>query len=115
MATSALKSIALFELKTRLSRISTWVYFGVFFTIAMLWIAAAGGIFKEANISFGSGKVFINSPFALSQTVSILGMFGLIIMATVMGRAVQQDFEYRSHHFFFTSPINKFQYLGGRF
>ena len=118
MRTSAFKttrSIARFELKTRLSRISTWVYFGVFFTIALLWIAAAGGIFKEANISFGSGKVFINSPFALSQTVSILGMFGLIIMATVMGRSVQQDFEYRSHHFFFTSPINKFQYLGGRF
>lgn len=110
-----LKSIALFELKTRLSRISTWVYFLVFFLLALLWIAAAGGLFKEANISFGSGKVFINSPFALSQTVSVLGMFGLIIMATVMGRSVQQDFEYRSHHFFFTSPISKFQYLGGRY
>ena len=110
-----LKSIALFELKTRLSRISTWVYFAVFFAIAFMWIVAAGGIFKDANISFGSGKVFINSPFALAQTVSILSMFGLIIMATVMGRSVQQDFEYRSYHFFFTSPITKLQYLGGRF
>ncbi|MEQ1517855.1 MAG: M1 family aminopeptidase, partial [Usitatibacteraceae bacterium] len=32
-----------------------------------------------------------------------------------MGRAVQQDAEYRAHHFFFTSPISKFDYLGGRF
>ena len=42
-------------------------------------------------------------------------MFGLTVMAAVMGRAVQQDAEYRVHHFFFTSPISKFQYLGGRF
>ena len=110
-----LKNIALFEFRTRVSRLSTWVYFLVFFAIAMLWIAAAGGLFKEANISFGSGKVFVNSPFALAQTVSLLGMFGVIVMAAVMGRAVQQDAEYRSHHFFFTSPISKLDYLGGRF
>jgi hypothetical protein len=110
-----LKTIALFELRTRLSRISTWVYFLVFFVISLLWIAAAGGLFKEANISFGSGKVFVNSPFAIAQTVSVLGMFGIIVMAAVMGRAVQQDYEYRAHHFFFTSPISKLDYLGGRF
>ena len=110
-----LNKIALFEFKTRVSRLSTWVYFLVFFTLAVLWIAAAGGLFKDANISFGSGKVFVNSPFALAQTISLLGMFGTIVMAAVMGRAVQQDAEYRSHHFFFTSPISKFDYLGGRF
>ncbi len=110
-----LTNIALFEFRTRVSRLSTWVYFLVFFALAMLWIAAAGGLFKEANISFGSGKVFVNSPFAIAQTVSLLGMFGVIVMAAVMGRAVQQDAEYRSHHFFFTSPISPLEYLGGRF
>jgi ABC-2 type transport system permease protein len=46
---------------------------------------------------------------------SHLGIFGLIIVATIMGRAVQSDFEYRTHHFLFTTPITKSQYLGGRF
>jgi ABC-2 type transport system permease protein len=110
-----LKAIAQFEIKTRLARISTWVYFGLFFLIALLWIAAAGGLFKDASVSFGSGKVFVNSPFAIAQTVSFLGMAGLIIIATIMGRAVQSDFEYRTHHFLFTTPISKTQYLGGRF
>ncbi|HEY4997788.1 MAG TPA: ABC transporter permease, partial [Usitatibacter sp.] len=32
-----------------------------------------------------------------------------------MGRAVQQDFEYQTFHFFFTSPIAKRDYLVGRF
>ena len=108
-------AIAGFEFRSRLKLLSTWVYFIVFFAIATLWIAAAGGLFKDANISFGSGKVAVNSPFALAQTVSVLGMFGITIMAAIMGRAVQQDFEHRTHNFFFTSPISKAQYLIGRF
>ena len=107
--------IARFEIATRLARISTWVYFAVFFAIAMMWVAAAGGIIKSAVVSFGSGKVWINSPFAIAQTVSFLGMFGLSIIAAIMGRAVQQDFEYRVEHFFFTAPIRKWEYLAGRF
>ena len=110
-----LTTIALFEFKTRAKQLSTWIYFLVFFSVAMLWIAAAGGLLKGANISFGSGKVFVNSPFAIAQTVSFLGMFGLTVMAAIMGRAVQQDAEYRAHHFFFTSPISKWDYLSGRF
>jgi len=108
-------TIASFELRSRLKLLSTWVYFVVFFALAMLWIAAAGGLFKDANILFGSGKVFVNSPFALAQTVAFLGLFGATVMAAVMGRAVQQDVEYRTQAFFFTSPIGKLQYLGGRF
>ena len=107
--------IARFEITTRLARISTWVYFAVFFAIAMMWVAAAGGIIKSAVVSFGSGKVWINSPYAIAQTVSFLGMFGLSIIAAIMGRAVQQDFEYRVEHFFFTAPIRKWEYLSGRF
>ena len=108
-------TIASFEFRSRLKLVSTWVYFLVFFSLALLWIAAAGGLFKDANISFGSGKVAVNSPFALAQTVAVLGMFGITVMAAVMGRAVQQDVEYRTQGFFFTAPIGKLEYLGGRF
>ena len=108
-------TIAGFEFRSRLKLLSTWVYFVVFFALAMLWMAAAGGLFKDASISFGSGKVFVNSPFGLAQTMSVLGIFGTTVMAAIMGRAVQQDFEYRTQTFFFTAPIHKGQYLVGRF
>jgi len=49
------------------------------------------------------------------QTVAVLGMLGVIVMSAIMGRAVQQDFEHRTQSFFFTAPIEKMQYLGGRF
>lgn len=111
----SLLAIAAFELRTRLKRLSTWVYFAVFFAAAMLWTAAAGGAISSANIVFGSGKIWINSPFAISQTVGFLGLFGLTVIAALCGRAVQQDFEYRTESFFFAAPITKAQYLGGRF
>src|SRR3954466_442508 len=81
-------AIASFEFRSRLKLISTWVYFLIFFAVAMLWIAAAGGLFKDASVSFGSGKVFVNSPFAVAQTVTVLGMLGITVMAAIMGRAV---------------------------
>ncbi len=108
-------TIARFEVATRLKRISTWVYFAVFLALAMFWAAAAGGVLAQASISFGSGKVWINSPYAIAQTISFLGMVGLTVIAAIMGRAVQQDFEYRVEHFFFSAPIRKWEYLAGRF
>ena len=111
----ALRAIAAFEFATRVKRISTWVYFAVFAAVAMLWTAAAGGAIKDAVVSFGSGKVWVNSPYAIAQTAAFLGLAALTVIGAVMGRAVQQDFEYRSEAFFFTAPIDKVDYLGGRF
>ncbi|HEX4782655.1 MAG TPA: ABC transporter permease, partial [Usitatibacter sp.] len=111
----ALGAIARFELAERMRRVSTHVYFVVFAAIAALWMAAAGGAFANAKVAFSADKVFINSPFAIAQTVVILGFFGITVVAAMMGRAVQQDFEYQSFHFFFTSPITKADYYLGRY
>ena len=108
-------AIALFELRTRLRLVSTYVYFVAFAVMAGMWMAAAGGAFASANIVFGSDKVFINSPYALAQTISVLGLLGVVVVAAFMGRAIQQDFETQSFHFFFTSPISKAQYILGRY
>ncbi|HEX6795524.1 MAG TPA: hypothetical protein VF304_16885, partial [Casimicrobiaceae bacterium] len=108
-------SIARFEFRTRLARISTWVYFAIFGALAMFWMAAAGGALRNATVSFGSSKTWIDSPYAIAQMFALLGMMALTVIAAVMGRAVQQDFEHRTEAFFFTAPIRKVDYLGGRF
>ena len=107
-------SIALFEARQRLKMLSTWVYFAMFLLLAMLWMAAAGGVFKEAMVSFG-GRVLINAPRSIALTCSFLGCLGIVVVAAMMGRSVQQDFEYDMQHFFFSAPISKRQYLFGRF
>jgi ABC-2 type transport system permease protein len=108
-------AIAWFEFRTKLKRVSTYVYFAVFMALAALWMAAAGGAFQSASIIFSSDKVFVNAPYALAQTITVLGLLGVVVVAAFMGRAVQQDFEHQAFHFFFTSPITKAQYLFGRY
>jgi hypothetical protein len=107
-------AIARFEAKQRLKLLSTWVYFVLFFALAMLWMAAAGGALKEATVSFG-GRVLINAPRSVALTTAFLGCLGVVVMAALMGRSVQQDFEHEMHHFFFSAPIRKHDYVFGRF
>lgn len=110
----AMLAIALFEAKQRLKLLSTWVYFTLFFALALLWMAAAGGVFKEATVSFG-GRVLLNAPRQIALTAAFLGSLGVIVVAAMMGRSVQQDFEHEMHHFFFSAPIAKYAYVFGRF
>ncbi|ELX12563.1 putative membrane protein [Janthinobacterium sp. HH01] len=106
-------SIAYFEARQRLKLLSTWVYFLGFLALSLLWMAAAGGVFKGASVTFGTQ--FIDSPRSLMFTTSLLGSLGVVVMAAMMGRSVQQDFEYDMQHFFFSAPIRKHQYMFGRF
>ncbi|QOY96527.1 hypothetical protein IM543_05045 [Massilia sp. UMI-21] len=107
-------AIAGFEARQRLRLLSTWIYFGMFLALAMLWMAAAGGAFRDAIVSFG-GRVLINGPRQIALTTAFLGCFGVVVVAAVMGRSVQQDFEYEMQHFFFSAPIRKADYVLGRF
>ncbi len=108
-------AIARFEFSQRFKRISTHVYFLFFLAFSAFWMGLAGGMIAGSGVVFGTEKVFINSPFALAQTVGVMGLLGIAVIAPIMGRAVQQDFEYQSFHFFFTSPIRRRDYYFGRF
>src|SRR5438552_10404502 len=109
-------TIALFELRQRLRRVSTYLYFLVLFALAFLFALIGGGAFNGASLDFGTGgKVFINSPFSLYNFISILSVFGVIITAAIAGQATYQDIDNNCTSFFYTMPINKRQYLTGRF
>lgn len=107
-------SIALFELRRALWRLSTWIYFLVFFALAGLALSAAAGAFPGVNVVFG-GKSFANSPQTLMSISSVLGLCALLVAGGVMGQAVYQDFAHGTHTLFFTAPISRARYLGGRF
>jgi len=108
-------TIALFELRVRLRMISTWVYFVLYAFLAGFWMVAAGGGLEHASLSVGSEKVFINAPYPLAVAITVLGFTGVTVIAAVLGRSVQQDFEYGTFHFLFTAPIRKRDYFFGRF
>ena len=111
---NAFFAIAGFELRQRARMLSTWICLAAFIALAMLWTAAAGGVFKETVVTFGA-RVLIDGPRQVALSTAFLGCAAVIVVAAVMGRAVQQDFEYGMHHFFFSAPIPKSGYVFGRF
>ena len=107
-------SIAWFDFVRRLRMVSTYVYFVLFAVLAGLWMAAAGGALASASVNFGGDKVLINGPYALAFGIAFLGFAGVTVIGSVAGRAVQQDYEYGTYHFFFSAPISKSDYFFGR-
>jgi len=109
-------NIFLFELQQRLRRISTYVYFVVMTVLGCLFALLSGGAFSGASVEFGTGgKVLVDSPYALNGIITYICFFGIVITAPIAGQATYQDIASNSTPFFYTAPITKLDYLGGRF
>src|SRR5215510_15880355 len=99
----------LFEIKFRLKRVSTYVYFSIWFFMAFFSVSVR----QFGPGSFG-GKVFVNSPYVIAQVMSSLTAFGLVVISSIFGTSIYRDFEQGTYQIFFTTPIKKRDYLGGR-
>lgn len=108
-------TIALFELRSRLRLVSTWIYFGVYALLSCLWFAAISGAIPNVKIVLGSEKILVNSPYSLAFALTSVGFLGTMTIAALMGQSIQQDFEHGCFHFFFSAPISKRSYFFGRF
>jgi ABC-2 type transport system permease protein len=110
---TTLLSVARFELREELRRISTWVYFGIFFVLAFIFMAAMAGAWPDFDL--GSRVLLANSPASLANLTRAVAILSIPITSALAGRAVHRDFETRIHPLFFTTPISKGAYLGGRY
>jgi hypothetical protein len=103
------REIFLFEIKFRLKRISTYVYFAIWFFMAFFSVSVR----QFGPGSFG-GKVFVNSPYTISLVTVQLTAFGLVVISAIFGTSIYRDFEQDTYQIFFTTPLKKRDYLGGR-
>ena len=97
-----------FEIKFRLKSISTYVYFGLWFFLSFLSIAA------EDFLNVGNDKVLLNGPFSTAILYIALTLFGIIVIAAIFGTSILRDFQRDTYQLIFTKPITKFSYLAGR-
>lgn len=102
--------IIIFEIRYRLNRPATYIYFGILFLISFLIIALPGSSVSEAGEQLNK-----NAPYIISQLISSLLLFSSIIVAGIMGVPVYRDFNYNFNEIIFSLPIKKWEYLGGRF
>ena len=108
-------TIARFELNKRLGMIPSYVYFALFFFFGLMSMLGAGGAFSNVSVGAGTEKVLANSPIIVQAMISTLSIVGVLVTASVFGQAVHQDFENNCDAIFFTKPVSKASYLGGRF
>jgi ABC-2 type transport system permease protein len=106
-----------FEIKYRLSKISTYIYAVIFFALGYLVVGAASGLFSGMQVQFGMGseKTLLNSPMFNHMMINSLSLFGIFIIAAFMGNSLYRDFEHKIYALFFSKPLTKFSYLMGRF
>jgi ABC-type transport system involved in multi-copper enzyme maturation permease subunit len=112
----AFGAIVRWELRTALTRVSTWVYVTLFLSLGFLLMTAAAGTWPDVTVAFGGGgKVYSNSPYAVTLLINLVALFGISVTAALAGHALYRDFETGAYPLFYTLPVSRRAFLGGRF
>ena len=83
------RQIFLFEIKYRLKRPATYIYFFIFFLLGLIAVGTGS--------SPASEKVFHNSPWVLGEANTTFSMFMLIVCSAIMGVPLYRDIEHLLH------------------
>lgn len=99
-----------YEVGYQLRRLPTWLYFAGI--LGLVFIIVTDTLQQEAK---SGGNLNTNAPFLISYSMVIISMMALAITAALFGDAAARDAEARMHPLFYTTPVTKLDYLGGRF
>lgn len=107
-------TIYYFEVRRWLQNPVFYLYFALFFGLALFTMASALGVFDSVTVTTSS-PVYINSPLAINALISGLSTFVYFILPTVIGGAIYRDFRYNVHTILFSYPLTKLSYLSAKF
>ena len=100
-----------FEILYRAKRPATYIYFAILFFMAFLAITT-----DVIIIGGSAGQIMANAPTTIVFFQVILSaVIGVLLASAIVGVPVIRDFEHHTASMMFSTPINKYQYLGGRF
>jgi ABC-2 type transport system permease protein len=105
-----LSAITRFELRYHLKQ-------PLFYILTLLFFFLTFGAVTSDAVQIGGavGNVNRNAPFVIMQFLLVMSVFGVLTTTAFVANAVLRDFELGTDALFFSSPIRKWQYLGGRF
>ena len=102
-------SIALFEFRYQLRQPLFWIAFALFF---LLTFGAMASPYVQIG---GGGNVLANSPFAIAQTLLVMGPFVLFALIAFVANVVTRDDETGFGAMVRSTQVGKAPYLYGRF
>ncbi len=104
------RAITAFELKYHLKAPLFWILLVVYFLLTFSAVTTDG-----VQIGGAVGAVNRNAPFVIMQFLLVMSIFGILTTTAFVANAIHRDFEMHTDELFFSSPLKKAQYLGGRF
>ena len=107
-------SIFKFESKFWVKKPVTWLYFLVFFGLALIVMAGSGGFFDPPTNSSATSK-FINSPFEVNFIILYFCKALLFLLPAIIGNGIYKDVKNDVHSVLYSFPISKPGYLLGKF
>lgn len=107
------KTIYLQELKDQLKSPAFYIFTGLLAFGTFIFLSGTRPGVTFLYISFG--KEWHNAPIVIARLLASYTLVGVLFTMIMVGGTVARDFRAGIHDFFFTAPLNKAQYLGGRF
>ncbi|HEX7153801.1 MAG TPA: M1 family aminopeptidase [Thermoanaerobaculia bacterium] len=89
----------------------------LFYILTLLFFLLTFGAVSSDTITLGGaiGNVNRNSPFVIMQFLLIMSVFGVLTTTAFVANAAHRDFDLGTDSLFFTTPVKKSSFLGGRF
>lgn len=98
-----------FELRYYLRQPSFYVVSLILFLISFLSVAS------DNIVLGGGGEVFKNGPFAIGQTLLILGLFAMFLVVNFVGSSAVRNQQHQMEELIYSKPVSAFPYQFGRF
>lgn len=93
--------------------ITSFFYF-IFFSLSFVAYAGAAGLF-DPHYDGSAMQAHLNSWAGINPLLQQFGKLLIIVPTVMMGTSVYKDFQYKFHSILYSYPINKADYLLGRF
>lgn len=102
--------VFLFELKYRMARPATYVYFLIIFIFSFFLVTS-----PTLTITGAGGQTAFNAPYVITLITVVLSFAFTIITSAMVSVAIIRDSEHQTEALLFTTPLTKSAYLLGRF
>jgi ABC-2 type transport system permease protein len=104
-----LRHIAVFEWRYQRKSPVFWIGCLLFFLLAF-------GAATSDQVQIGSrGNVFVNSPYAILQTLGVMSLFSIFVIVSLVANVVLRDDETGFAPILYSTSVRKLSHLVGRF
>ena len=98
-----------FELREQLRTPLFWVVAVLFPLLGFVLMSS-----EAASLIGGMGNIHKNAPTAVVAAMTVLTLFGLLVVTMLVSAALLRDFDQNTAELYFSTPIKPRQYLAGR-